>query len=316
MVIILLAWLNILEKYWDASWPRLIHFDYISEQFQLLRGCLWRAQHGRWQVSLSLLLQTGLRKTKWSEQGSCIPSSICTAAEKEWGGTIRWMDTHNCWEQSTNIQHSIMEEVCIMKGILISVMCKIICRAQLSGSLLGANEACLVVLCACQCPALLSLWYMCWVSAYPTILPCWLASLFLLLLLQPLVLDKSTCPSPSMLPLVTGGEMHMNVMRSGREGWRKNVSQRKWENKRQSIREVAEDGSERSTRKEKWGGRIGVWSSCWWKTNYFLKYCHSSPLTIVRCWLPADFQMKASSSLCCQGDWLPARLWLSMLTVL
>lgn len=84
------------------------------------------------------------------------------------------------------------------------------------------------------------------VSACTTVVSC--GSPFLLLFSQPLVLDKSTCPSPSMLPLVTRGEMHVmrHTQPRGGEGLReKNVLQRKGE----------EMSCEAGSRKEEQGDR-------------------------------------------------------------
>lgn len=79
------------------------------------------------------------------------------------------------------------------------------------------------------CLQFLLLSQVCRRTAYPTIVLYQLVFLSLVMLLQALVLHQPTCPSSSMLPLVTIGKCTLKEMHSAREALRKNVSNRKGE---------------------------------------------------------------------------------------
>lgn len=126
--------------------------------------------------------------------------------------------------------------------------------------------------------------------------PCLLAPLFLFLLPQPLVLHKSTCPSLSMLPLVTrvGGGCTWTSCAVAARGWRNNVSQRKerkWEER--SVRLAGYDRRAGCVREGRGLGES--WHTGKKQMKYLLKSQRTS-LSIFVWWrLPWGCQIKASS---------------------
>lgn len=96
------------------------------------------------------------------------------------------------------------------------------------------SYVCTTVVCCSVC----SNW-VCFCAWCTWVLSCRLASIFLLLFLQPLVLEKSTCPSPAMLPLVTRGKRtQTSRVARGSNRWKKKcfTKRRRW-----GVRKVARE---------------------------------------------------------------------------